>query len=144
MYRREFFLGGEWVKPSGTAVLEVVSPSTEDVVGEVPVSTIVDMDRAVAAARAAFDDGPWPRTTPDERADVLARAAELLRQRRAEIEVLVDEMGVASSQVPLQTGRIAPVFDYYADLIRTFEFDRVEAGRPAYQPRRARSNGCRA
>jgi len=126
MYRREFSIGGEWAKPAGTGVLEVVSPSTEEVVGEVPVSTVDDIDRAVAAARAAFDDGPWPRMTPDERADVLARAAELLRQRGAEIAgVLVEEMGVASSQAPLQTGTVAPVFDYYAELIRTFEFDRV-------------------
>ncbi|MES4906054.1 MULTISPECIES: aldehyde dehydrogenase family protein [unclassified Streptomyces] len=126
MYRREFFIGGEWAKPTGTSVLKVVSPSTEEAVGEVPVSTTEDMDRAVAAARAAFDNGPWPRMTPDERADVLARAAELFRLRNAEIaDVLVDEMGVASSQAPLQTGTVAPVFDYYAELIRSFEFDRV-------------------
>ncbi|WP_208949258.1 aldehyde dehydrogenase [Streptomyces violaceusniger] len=127
MYRREFYIGGEWVKPAGTEVLKVVSPSSEEVVGEVPVATVADMDRAVAAARAAFDEGPWPRMTPAERANVLARAAELLREGNPEIAgVLVEEMGVAGSQAPLQTGTIAPVFAYYADLVRTYEFDRVE------------------
>jgi hypothetical protein len=74
----------------GTSVLKVVPPSSEEVVGEVPVSATEDMDRAVAAARAAFDLGPWPRMTPDERAVVLARAAELFRLWSAEIaDVLV-------------------------------------------------------
>jgi aldehyde dehydrogenase (NAD+) len=126
MYRREFYIGGDWAKPVSTDVLGVVSPSTEQVVGEVPVSSTEDMDKAVAAARAAFDDGPWPRMTPDERADVLARAAELLRRRAPDIaEVLVDEMGIAISQSPQQIALVAPVFDYYADLIRAFPFDRA-------------------
>jgi acyl-CoA reductase-like NAD-dependent aldehyde dehydrogenase len=126
MYRREFYIGGEWVKPAGGEVLKVISPSTEEVVGEVPVSTTADMDRAVAAARTAFDDGPWPRMTPNERADVLARAAELLNKRAPEIAgVLVDEMGIAISQAPTQITHTAPVFDYYAGLVRDFPFERA-------------------
>ncbi|MEV4112684.1 aldehyde dehydrogenase [Nonomuraea sp. NPDC049695] len=126
MYRREFYVGGEWVKPAGDEVLQVISPSSEEVVGEVPVATSEDMDRAVAAARAAFDDGPWPRLTPDERADVLVRAAHLARERAADIAgVLVEEMGVASSQAPFQIATVAPVFEYYAELIRTYDFDRL-------------------
>ena len=79
--------------------LAVVSPSTEEVVGEVPLATDADIDRAVAAARTAFDDGPWPRMAPAERADVLARAADLLRKRADDIAgVTVDEMGCAVSQ----------------------------------------------
>jgi aldehyde dehydrogenase (NAD+) len=131
MYRREFFVGGRWVPPAGTERFGVVSPSTEEVVGEVPVATAADIDRAVAAARTAFDDGPWPRLAPAERADVLARAAELLRKRTDDIAgITVDEMGCAISQAPTaQTGLVAPVFDYYAQLIRTFEFERtVRAG----------------
>ncbi|MQY26202.1 Geranial dehydrogenase [Nocardia sp. RB56] len=127
MYRREFFIGGRWVAPAGTERLPVVSPSTEEVVGEVPLATTADIDRAVAAARSAFDDGPWPRMSPQERADVLARAAELLRKREADIAgITVDEMGCAISQAKqAQTGLVAPLFDYYADLIRTFEFRRT-------------------
>jgi acyl-CoA reductase-like NAD-dependent aldehyde dehydrogenase len=126
MYRREFFVGGTWVPPAGTDVLGVVSPSTEEVVGEVPVATAADTDRAVAAARAAFDEGPWPRMSPAERADVLARAGTELRKREADIAAItVDEMGCAISQAPrAQTGMVAALFDYYAELIRTFEFER--------------------
>src|SRR5512139_4240135 len=118
MYRREFFIGGAWRSPAGGDRLGVVSPSTEQVVGEVAVATTTDIDRAVDAARSAFDDGPWARMTPGERADVLARAATVLRKREAEIAgITVDEMGCAISQAPrAQTGMVAALFDFYAGL----------------------------
>jgi aldehyde dehydrogenase (NAD+) len=101
MYRRELYIGGRWVHPARNERFGVVSPSTEEVVGEVPVTTNADVDRAVEAARLAVDEGPWRRMAPAERADVLARAAELLRKREADIAgVTVDEMGCAISQAP--------------------------------------------
>jgi acyl-CoA reductase-like NAD-dependent aldehyde dehydrogenase len=131
MYRHQFYVGGEWAKPSGSERFSVISPSTEQVVGEVPVATTTDIDRAVEGARSAFDTGPWPRMTPAERADILTRAAELLGKRAPDItNVTAEEMGCAISQAPMaQTGLVAPVFAYYAELIRTFEFEReVVAG----------------
>ncbi|HEY7812764.1 MAG TPA: aldehyde dehydrogenase family protein, partial [Nakamurella sp.] len=127
MYRREFFIGGGWATPAGGERLGVVSPSTEETVGEVPVATAADIDRAVGAARTAFDDGPWPRMAPAERAAVLGRAAAVLRQREAEIAgVTVDEMGCAISAAPrAQTGLVAALFEYYAGLITGFEFERL-------------------
>src|SRR4029453_17071346 len=80
--RRGLYMGGGWVSPAGSGRFAVISPSTEEVVGEVPLATDADIDRAVDAGRAAFDEGPWPRMAPDERADVLSRAAELLRRAR--------------------------------------------------------------
>ena len=127
MHRDAFWIGGEWTAPAGGQRFDVISPSTEAPVGSVPVATAVDIDRAVAAARTAFDEGPWPRMTPDERADVLVRAAELLAERVPDIAgITVDEMGGAISQAPrAQTGMVAPLFAYYADLIRTFELERI-------------------
>jgi acyl-CoA reductase-like NAD-dependent aldehyde dehydrogenase len=126
LHRREFFIDGTWVAPSGSEHLDVISPSTEEAVGRVPVATAADIDRAVDAAREAFDRGPWPRMSVDERAEVLVRAADLLRKRESDIaDVTVDEMGCAISQAPrAQTGMVAALFDYYAELIRTFEFER--------------------
>ena len=126
MYRREFFIGGQWVAPLGSEIQPVISPSTEEVVGEVPVAIPADMDAAVAAAKAAFEDGPWAGMGPAERADILARAAELIRKRESDIaRVCIDEMGVAaSSATAAQTGLVATVFDYYAELIRTYDFER--------------------
>ncbi len=127
LHRPSFFIGGAWAEPAGPATLDVVSPSSEEVVGSVPVATVADIDRAVDAARQAFDEGPWPRLTAAARADILARAAELLAKRSPDIAaVTTEEMGCAISQAPqAQTGLVGPVFDYYAALLRTFEFERT-------------------
>ena len=53
--RDRFYIGGEWVEPAKSGVLEVVSPFTEEVVGRVPEASEPDMDRAVAAARRALE-----------------------------------------------------------------------------------------
>ncbi len=124
--RSELFIGGRWVAASRRERFGVVSPSTEDVVGHVALATTADIDRAVDSARIAFDEGPWPRTDPDERADVLVRAAAALRARTDDIAaVTTEEMGCAVSQAPqAQTGMVAPLFEYYAELVRTFPFER--------------------
>src|SRR5690606_35424616 len=56
-----FFINGEWVKPKSNKMLNVVSPVTEEVIFSYPEASESDMDSAVAAAREAFDNGPWPR-----------------------------------------------------------------------------------
>jgi acyl-CoA reductase-like NAD-dependent aldehyde dehydrogenase len=124
--RRAFFIGGGWVAPAATERFGVVSPSTEEVVGHAPLAEAADIGRAVEAASRAFDEGPWPRTPPAERAAVLRRAAELLRGRTDDIATLTaTEMGCAISQAPqAQTGMVGRVFDYYADLLGTFELER--------------------
>ena len=67
------FIGGEWVAPATTATIDVVSPHSEEVIARVPEGREADIDRAVAAARQAFDGGPWPRLTAAERADAMGR-----------------------------------------------------------------------
>ncbi|ONH30887.1 aldehyde dehydrogenase [Pseudofrankia asymbiotica] len=131
MYRDAFFIDGGWAAPSGPDRFGVISPSSEDVVGEVPLATGGDIDRAVAAARAAFDDGPWPRMTPAERGEVLARAAKLLAERAGQIAaVTVDEIGCPVSNPASQTGLVGPVFDYYAGLAAAFPFERTVTAGP--------------
>lgn len=77
----KLFIGGAWVAPSSDAVIEVVSPITGKVVATVPDAQNADMDAAIAAARKAFDEGPWPRMSPAERAAVLARVGEEVKKR---------------------------------------------------------------
>ncbi|UYQ61836.1 aldehyde dehydrogenase [Streptomyces peucetius] len=81
----ELFIGGELTAPLGTDVIEVISPHSEQVVGRVPHASPADVDRAVAAARRAFDEGPWPRMTLDERIAVVTRIKDAIAVRHEEI-----------------------------------------------------------
>ncbi|MEO9016923.1 MAG: aldehyde dehydrogenase family protein, partial [Mycobacterium sp.] len=78
----KLFIGGKWTAPSTDAVIEVHSPATGEYVGKVPLAAKADVDAAVAAARTAFDSGPWPSTPPAERAAVIAAAIKLMEERK--------------------------------------------------------------
>jgi acyl-CoA reductase-like NAD-dependent aldehyde dehydrogenase len=126
LYRDGFFIDGGWLAPAGRERREVVSPSSEQVIGEVPEATTADLDRAVTAARAAFETGPWPRLSPAERGEVLARAAARLREHAGQIaELTVDEIGSPIANPASQTALVAPVFDYYGQLAAGFDFERT-------------------
>ena len=124
------FIGGDWAAPAGTNVIEVISPHTEEVIGRVPDGTPADIDRAVTAARDAFDNGPWPRTDPAQRAAAVARLAEIYAGRIPELaELLTAEMGspitfsrTAQTQMPLGT------LAYFADLGRSYTWEEERPG----------------
>jgi betaine-aldehyde dehydrogenase len=82
------FIDGASVEAAGRAWLEVHSPATGALVGRVPAGTETDVDRAVAAARAAFRDGRWSRRYLPERAAILARLADLIEAHADELAVL--------------------------------------------------------
>jgi aldehyde dehydrogenase (NAD+) len=71
------FIGGEWVESASTERIEVISPVTEEPIAPVPAGSPADVDRAVAAARAAFDGG-WGTSPLEDRVDVLHRLRERL------------------------------------------------------------------
>ena len=89
------YVAGEWVAPeAGTET--VINPATEEVLAQAPVASVAQVDAAIAAARDAFDNGPWPRMSMDERADIMAQMASALRKRQAQIaELIVAEVGCA-------------------------------------------------
>jgi aldehyde dehydrogenase (NAD+) len=90
----KLFIGGEWVDPAGTDVIEVISPHTEEVVGRVPEGTNADIDRAVAAARTAFDEGEWPRLSPEDRIAAVQRFSDIYAARMMDMaQVITTEMG---------------------------------------------------
>src|SRR2546430_11283468 len=91
---QRLFIGGEWVEPAGTGTIDVISPHSEELVGRVPEGTAADIDRAVAAARDAFDNGEWPRLSPDERVAAVQRFADIYSTRMMDMaQVITDEMG---------------------------------------------------
>ena len=88
------YIDGTWQDSEGDAVLTVLNPATEEVIGAVPDGTAGDVNRAVAAARRAFDEGPWPNFSPRERAAVLLRMADAMERRAGELkELAVREAG---------------------------------------------------
>ncbi|MFE9325079.1 aldehyde dehydrogenase [Nocardia sp. NPDC052278] len=92
--RQQLFIGGDWVEPSGTDTIDVISPHTEQPVARVPAAAAADVDRAVSAARAAFDSGPWPRLDPDDRIAIVRELAARYEPRREEIaQLITTEMG---------------------------------------------------
>ncbi|HEY8546412.1 MAG TPA: aldehyde dehydrogenase family protein, partial [Acidimicrobiales bacterium] len=123
------FIGGRWEDPAGTETLPVRSPATREVVGRVPAATVADIDRAVAAARRAFDEGPWPQLPLSERAERLVALGEALQARAAELDRLVPlESGIP---VCFASGSSAiPLVDYYVDVARTYALEDVRPGRP--------------
>ena len=88
------YIDGTWQDSEGDAVLTVLNPATEEVIGTVPDATAADVNRAVAAARRAFDEGPWPNFSPRERSAVMLRMADALERRAPELkELAVREAG---------------------------------------------------
>ncbi|WP_309082969.1 aldehyde dehydrogenase [Chelativorans sp.] len=119
----KFFIGGEWVQPLSNKMLEVVSPVTEEVVLSYPEASQADMDRAVAAAREAFDNGPWPRMSPAERAGYLRKVAELLAERLDDIaHAWTLQVGAPIMLTKKLVGQNPTLFNYYADLAESYPF----------------------
>jgi acyl-CoA reductase-like NAD-dependent aldehyde dehydrogenase len=110
--RTELFTGGTWVEATGEAI-EVVSPHTEEPIATVTGASTADVDRAVAAARAAFDEGPWPRLSPADRVEAIGRlltayeahAAEMAGTISAEMGAPVTFAGRAHVGLPLAMSR---------------------------------------
>lgn len=122
----QFYINGEWTSPAVPASLPVVNPATEEVVAEVARGSAEDVDRAVAAARAAFPG--WSATPVVERASILSKIHALILERKEPLaQALSLEMGAAISfsramQVPLAAEHVRVA----RDLLSTYRFQTVE------------------
>ena len=119
-----FFIDGEWVAPSSDATFEVIDSSTEQVYFRVPEAQPTDLDRAVTAARRAFDEGPWPGMAHAARAEFLKGIATGLRDRAEDIgQIWPRESGALYLMAQRGAAGLAGGFDYYAGLAHTFPFE---------------------
>jgi len=120
----KFFIGGEWVAPSSSATIDVIDSASEEVFLTVAEAQGPDIERAVAAARKAFDHGPWPRMTPAERAVFLNSLADAYANHA---EALADswtmESGTLHSMTKHTAASAASSLRYYAGLAETFPFE---------------------
>ena len=113
----QLYIDGQWAESSGQGVVEVVNPATEQVIGRVPQASVADIERAIAAARRAFDDGPWPRTPVPERARVLGAMADIMERRfGALVELNMAEAGAARPVA--ENAQIRPATDHLRDMAK--------------------------
>jgi acyl-CoA reductase-like NAD-dependent aldehyde dehydrogenase len=90
-----FYIGGQWVPPSSDATISVIDSDTEQVYFTVPEAQAADISRAVGAAREAFDSGPWPWLTHEQRAEYLRAIGAELKKRTEDVgQIWPRESGV--------------------------------------------------
>ncbi len=116
-----FFIGGKWEKPATKNTLDVISPVTEEIILKFAEAAPQDVDKAVAAARKAFDTGPWPRMSPQERGKALLKVAELLKARLPELATTwTAQVGAPISLTRYLSTQPAQLFEYYGTLIQSY------------------------
>jgi aldehyde dehydrogenase (NAD+) len=121
--RDRLYIGGEWVEPAGDGTIDVINPTTEEVLGRIPEGTAEDADRAVRAARAAFDG--WSRVSPYERARYCAAIGAKLSERGDQLAVLVtSELGMPLTlSRMIQVGLPSVTFSSQTELVEDIEWE---------------------
>ncbi len=125
------FIDGEWVPARSDERMEVISPWSEDVVASVPGGSRADIDAAVAAARRAFETGPWSRTTLEERMAIVRRLRDLLVLHAEDFARLItEEMGCPISQSrAIQVPNPVGITEAYLDVAETYPFRELRRSR---------------
>ena len=122
-HRTQFYIDGEWVDPINGERLDVVNPATEQVIGEVALGGVEDVDRAVAAAVAAFET--YSQTTREERVELLSKVVDVYKNRIPEVARAISEemgapMGLAmAAQAPAGLGHFLSTLS----VLKRFEFE---------------------
>jgi len=111
------FINGKWEPAASSKTFPVYDPSTEEVIAHVAASEAADVDRAVKSARAAFDAGPWPQTTAQDRGRILFKLAEKIRQNStAFAELECRNSGKPIVEAEYDIADVATCFEYYGGL----------------------------
>jgi aldehyde dehydrogenase (NAD+) len=122
----QLFIGGRWQTPATGQRLSVISPHSEEPIGETPDAAPGDVDKAVEAARRAFDEGPWPRLSVDERLEKIEKLAAIYTAHTDEMaDLITAEMGSPRtfSRLGQATGAVAQM---HLNMATAREFPWVE------------------
>ena len=120
---KQLYINGEWISSTGDEIADILNPATEDVIANVPVGTKDDVDKAVAAAKAAFP--AWNATPIDERIALMEKFDEAINARKEEIaDTIVAELGAAKKfalkgQVGLPLSEIRATID----AVKEYDFE---------------------
>src|ERR1700758_5778472 len=115
--RHKMYINGGFVERQRGKDFPVIDPSTEEILAEVPDADEKDVNRAVVAARAAFDSGAWPQTTAQERGRILFRLAERVRREAAALaELEARNSGKPIVEAEFDIADVATCFEYYGGL----------------------------
>ncbi|HEX7136532.1 MAG TPA: aldehyde dehydrogenase family protein [Vicinamibacterales bacterium] len=126
MTANSLYINGDRVPSSGSASLDVIDPSTTETIARVPDATAEDVDRAVAAARRAFDGGPWKDATAQDRGRILFKLADIVRQRADELaELEARNTGKPIVEAEFDIADVATCFEYYGGLATKIHGDVV-------------------
>lgn len=116
------YIGGRWALSASAETIPIVNPATEETIALVPRATPAEAVRAIEAARAAFDNGPWPRLTAKERSAALMRFAQALERRREDlVDIIIRECGaLVGLSKGVQVGSAIQMAWWYAERAATF------------------------
>src|SRR5712692_378582 len=113
----KMLINGQRMESASSKTFPVYDPSTEEVIARVPDANSQDVNHAVAAARAAFDSGPWAQTTPQARGQVLFRLAEIIRKHTPELaELETRNCGKPIVESEYDMADAATCFEYYGGM----------------------------
>jgi aldehyde dehydrogenase (NAD+) len=134
-HNHEFYIGGQWVKPATARSWDLINPATEEKFADIALGSSTDVDRAVAAAQAAFP--AFSRTTPAQRLELLGKIMAVFARRKDEIaEVISTEMGA-----PIWLAKAAQAamglahLNETMEVLKSFEFEKTQGRtRIAYEP----------
>lgn len=125
----QLFIGGKWQAPAGSARLRPINPADEQPLQDVAAAGPADVEAAVAAARKAFDEGPWPRLPAAARAEAMHRLSAALARRGAALDSCwLSQVGVPAWMATGASVGAAGLLDYYAGMADSYPFEDV---RPA-------------
>jgi aldehyde dehydrogenase (NAD+) len=114
---KNFYVGGAWIKPASDRKLELISPITEECFLKVPEASEADVDRAVHVARQAFDHGPWPQMSPQERSKFVSAIGEEMKRRLPLlIDVWTAQVGAPHSFASFVIQYGPQLFEFYGEL----------------------------
>ncbi|MCH2172973.1 aldehyde dehydrogenase family protein [Myxococcota bacterium] len=122
----QLYIDGKWVDAQDHRTYSVPNPATEEEIAQVPDASVADIDRAVAAARRAFDTGPWSNTPLEERVALLDRIADIIERRKDEFrDALVAAHGAEFVTHTQQLESPIRLIRNYAEIARRFPFEEM-------------------